>query len=312
MLDRFADGKRHDNRPRNEAPMKIARLRPLAVLSLIVVGPLRAADEVQIQADVVYGHKDGMALTFDVLKPAKPNGAGVLFIQSGGWYSPWVEPKQLVPASQPLLTKGLTVFIVRHGSAPKYAVPDAVGDMRRSVRFIRLRAKDYGVDAERLGALGGSAGGHLALMLATTADDGDPKAKEEVLRQTNRIAAAVALFPPTDLRGWVNNPPEAIKKVPALKPPLTFDEAKEEACSPLLHVTAKTAPTLLIHGDKDELVPISHSKNIMAVFEKEKVDSKLLVIEGAAHGFSAKQNQTLVVPGMVEWFEKHLVEARKQ
>jgi acetyl esterase/lipase len=292
--------------------MKIARLRPLALMPVIALltGTLPAADDVQIQADVVYGHKDGMALTFDVLKPAKPNGAGVLFIQSGGWYSPWVEPKQLIPSSQPFLSKGITVFIVRHGSAPKYAVPDAVADLRRSVRFIRLRAKDHGVDADRLGALGGSAGGHLALMLAPTADDGDPKAKDEVLRQSNRIATAVALFPPTDLRGWVKDPPAEIKKHPGLKPPLTFDEAKEKEVSPLLHVTAKTAPTLLIHGDKDELVPLSHSKNIMAAFEKEKVDSKLVVIEGAAHGFSAKQNQTLVVPAMVDWFEKHLVAAK--
>jgi acetyl esterase/lipase len=292
--------------------MKTTTLRLLAALLVIaaVDARLRAADDVQIQPDVVYGHKDGMALTFDVLRPAKANGSGVLFIQSGGWYSPWIEPKQLVAASQPLLTKGITVFIVRHGSAPKYAVPDAVADMRRSVRVIRLRAKDFGVDADRLGAFGGSAGGHLALMLATTADDGDPKNKDEVLRQSNRIAAAVALFPPTDLRGWVKNPPEAIKKAPILKPPLTFDESKEKDCSPLLFVTAKTAPTLLIHGDKDELVPISHSKNIMAAFEKEKVDSKLLVIEGAAHGFNGEQNKT-VVPAMVEWFEKHLGEAKK-
>src|SRR5205085_11245565 len=180
--------------------MKITSLRLLAVLVLVVsaYSPLRAADDVQIQPDVVYGHKDGLALTFDVLKPPKPNGAGVIFVQSGGWYSVWQEPKALVPAAQPVLSKGITVFIVRHGSSPKYAVPDAIADMRRSVRFIRLHAKDYGVEAERLGAFGGSAGGHLTLMLATTADDGDPKAKGEVLRQSDRIAAAVALFPPTD------------------------------------------------------------------------------------------------------------------
>ena len=51
------------------------------------------ADGPRIVPDVVYGHKDGMALTFDVIKPAKPNGAGILWIQSGGWYSRWVEPK---------------------------------------------------------------------------------------------------------------------------------------------------------------------------------------------------------------------------
>lgn len=292
--------------------MKTVSLRAVVVMGLLacVVQPLRADEGPKIQADVVYGHKDGMALTFDVIKPAKPNGAAVLFIQSGGWYSVWQEPKNLVPGSTPLLDKGITVFIVRHGSAPKYNIPEIVEDVRRSVRYIQLKAKDLGVDADRLGVLGGSAGGHLTLMLATTADDGDAKAKDEVLRQSSRIAAAVALYPPTDITEWVTNPPEAIKRLAVLKPPLTFEAAKAKDYSPALKVTARTAPTLLIHGDKDELVPLEHSKKMMEALEKEKVKSKLLVIEGAAHGFNAKQNQTMVVPGMVDWFAQHLAEKK--
>lgn len=282
----------------------------MAVVALVACGmrESRADDPpVTIRSDVTYGHKDGLALTMDVVTPKepKPNGAGVLWIQSGGWYSGWAPPEALLPACRPLTDKGFTVFIVRHGSAPKYTMPEAVEDVRRAVRFIRLEAKDLGVDPGRLGAYGGSAGGHLALMLATASDEGDPKSKDEVLRQGDRIAAAVALFPPTDLRGWVNDPPEAIKKVPGLKPPLTFDPAKEAACSPLLQVTPDDAPTLLIHGDKDELVPIEHSKNIHAAFQKEKVDDELLVIEGAGHGFSAEQNK-VVVPALVKWFDDHL------
>jgi len=287
--------------------MTIAHLRLTALVCLLLsLSPaLRAADDVSIQEDVVYGHKDGMALTFDVLKPASPNGAGVLAIQSGGWYSNYAHPKALAPIYQPLLGKGFTVFVVRHGSAPKYTVPEAIDDVRRSVRLIHMKASDFGVDANRLGATGGSAGGHLTLMLATTGDDGDPTAKDEVLKHSSRIAAAVALFPPTDLRGWVTDPPEAIKKIPRLKPPLTFDPAKEPDCSPLLHVTVKAAPILLIHGDKDELVPIKHSQEMIAALEKEKAACKLVTIEGAAHGFSPKQNET-VVAEMVAWFDKHL------
>ena len=286
-------------------------LRSIAALCLLaaVLSPMRADEAPAIQPDVVYGHKDGMALTFDVFRAAKPNGAAVLWVQSGGWYSVWAEPKQMLPMAQPFLAKGYTVFVVRHGSAPKYAIPDAVADMRRSVRYIRLHAKEWGVDPERLGVLGGSAGGHLTLMLATTADDGNSNAKDEVLRQSDRIAAGVALYPPTDIRTWVTDPPEIIKKNAGLKPPLTFDPAKAGDYSPLLHVSAKTAPVLLIHGDKDELVPIEHSNNIIAVLEKHKVTSQLLVIEGAGHGFNAKQNQ-IVAPAMMAWFEKHLAEKK--
>jgi acetyl esterase/lipase len=291
--------------------MKTVSRYAMAVLCLVAAAylPLRA-DEVKVEPDVVYGHKDGMALTFDAIKPAKPNGAAILWIQSGGWYSNWVDAKAWPALAKPYLDKGFTVFIVRHGSAPKYTIPEAVEDVRRSVRVIRLKAKEFGVDPERLGVVGGSAGGHLSLMLGTTGDDGDPKAKDEVLRQSSRVAAVVALFPPTDLRDWVTDPPEAIKKLPQLKPPLTFDVKLAPDVSPLLKVTDKTAPTLLIHGDKDELVPIEHSKKIMPELEKAKVACKLVVVEGAGHGFSPKQNQELVLPEMLGWFEKYLAEKK--
>ena len=198
------------------------------------------------------------------------------------------------------------MFIVRHGSAPKYAIPEIVEDVRRSVRFIRLKAKGYGVDPERLGVLGGSAGGHLALVLGTTGDDGDPKAKDEVLRQPSRVAAVLALYPPTDLREWVTNPPEIIRKHAALKPPLTFDVKKAPDCSPVVKATAKAAPALLIHGDKDELVPIEHSTKFLAAMEKAKAPCKLVTIKGAAHGFSQKQNKETVLPEMTRWMEKYL------
>jgi dipeptidyl aminopeptidase/acylaminoacyl peptidase len=277
---------------------------PLVLLCL-TPSALPAGDDVQIQADVVYGRKDGMALTFDVLRPKNPNGAAVLHLQSGGWYSTWRDPKLMVNASKPLLAKGFTVFIVYHGSAPKYNLTEATADVRRCVRFIRLHAKDYGIDPERLGVTGASAGGHLSLMLGTTAEKGDAKSKDEVLRQSSRVAAVVAIFPPTDIRGWTTNPPEEIKKIPALKPPLTFDESLEAAHSPLLHVTKDDAPILLIHGDLDKLVPIEHSRNMIAALKKAAVVSDLVVIEGAAHGFNAKQNM-IVVPALVDWFEKHL------
>jgi len=74
------------------------------------------------------------------VEPAKPNGAAVLWIQSGGWYSVWVDSKNWLKTGKPYLDKGFTLFIVRHGSAPRYAIPDAAADVGRSVRFIRLKA----------------------------------------------------------------------------------------------------------------------------------------------------------------------------
>jgi acetyl esterase/lipase len=278
-------------------------LLPLfAALLLANTTPADTEKKAEVVPDLVYGHKDGMALTLDVIRPAKPNGSGVLWIQSGGWYSSWRDSKAWLADGKPFLDKGITLFIVRHGSAPKYTVPEAIEDVRRSVRFIRMKAKDYGVDPERLGMTGGSAGGHLSLMMGTTGDDGNPNAKDPILQQSSRVAAVVAIYPPTDLRGWVTDPPAEIKKIAGLKPPLSFDPKMEPDCSPLLKVTDKSAPTLLIHGDKDALVPISHSQNFLAAMEKVNAPCKLVTIEGAGHGFSAKQNQSTVSPAMFEWF----------
>jgi acetyl esterase/lipase len=95
-----------------------------------------------------------------------------------------------------------------------------------------MRGAEFGIDPQRLGVCGESAGGHLTLMLATTGDDGDPAATDEVLRHSSRIAAAVAIAPPTDLRGWTTNPPEEIAKLDGLEPPLAFDPNLESAMSP--------------------------------------------------------------------------------
>jgi fermentation-respiration switch protein FrsA (DUF1100 family) len=156
--------------------------------------------------------------------------------------------------------------------------------------------------------MGASAGGHLSLMLGVTGDDGVANTKDPVLKQSNRVAAVCAIFPPTDLRGWTTIPPEVIKKVPQLKPPLTFDEKLESAVSPIVHVGGKNAiaPILLIHGDKDLLVPIEHSHKLMKALEKTTVPSKLVTVEGAAHGFSTQQNTEIVRPAMLDWFDKHL------
>jgi acetyl esterase/lipase len=284
-----------------------AILSLVAIPLLVLAAPAAESEKkAEVVPDVIYGRKDGMALTMDVIKPAKPSGAAILMLQSGGWYSHWTDPKPWLRVGKPILDKGITLFIIRHGSAPKYTVPEAIEDVRRAVRFIHLKAKDYSVDPERLGVTGSSAGGHLSLMLGTTGDDGDPKAKDPVLRQSSRVAAVVAIYPPTDLRGWVTNPPAAIKAIPGLKPPLSFDPKKEPDCSPLLKVTAKAVPTLLIHGDMDKLVPIEHSKNMLAALQKVKVPCKLVTIEGAGHGFTPKQNQTQVSPASMAWFEKYL------
>jgi acetyl esterase/lipase len=267
-----------------------------------------AKESYSITPDVVYGHKAGMALTFDVIQPEEKNGAAVLFMMSGGWVSFWVPPESFVSEAVPfglnhfrtLVDKGYTLVIVRHGSAPQFKVPDAVADVRRAVRYIRANAEKLGIDPNRIGVCGGSAGGHLSLMLGTTSDEGTKDAQDEIDRVGNRVAAVVAYFPPVEISEFL----QLKERFPALD----FDEKLAASVSPVRFVTADDAPTLLVHGDKDDLVKIDQSERISAAFEKEKVPFELIVIKGAGHSFTGDDGKR-ASQALVEWFDKHLATA---
>lgn len=262
----------------------------------------QAAGTTSITADVVYGHKDGLAMTLDVYHPAgQRNGAGILFMVSGGWFSSWAPPEQRMPLFQPYLDAGYTMFAVRHGSSPRYTIPEAIADVKQAVRFVRSQAAEHQVDPERLGVMGMSAGGHLALVLGTTGDDGQPNG-DGLQRYSSRVAAVVSLVPPTDLRVAVWESPESLpayRGFPALD--LAMDKAAE--CSPLLHVTADDAPSLVVMGGKDELVPPKHGQWIADAFTREKVRHKLIIVPDAGHGLDGEENRRNVIRETVEWFD---------
>ncbi|WP_197231951.1 alpha/beta hydrolase family protein [Novipirellula artificiosorum] len=279
----------------------------LALVFLIALSRPCSGEEVTIDADVVYGHKLGLAMTCDVFTPTEDaTGAAVLFMVSGGWYSSWSPPEQTQHMFRPLTDKGFTVFAVRHGSSPKFSIAEAVADVRRSVRYIRLNAGRWKIDPNRIGVFGMSAGGHLSLMLGTASDEGNAEAKDPVDRVSDRVNAVVAYVAPTDLRIMSKDAPdrlEAYDRFPALE----IDAKTAEADSPLVFVTSDDPPTLLLAGAKDELVPISHSRNIKAAFEKANVTSELIEFENAGHGFGGEDAQK-ATNAMVDWFVTHLTD----
>ena len=286
------------------ATRRAAMIGAAAVLaSTVFAGPVTAG-EVEILPDLVYGHKDGLAMTLDVLKPTSgANGAAILYMVSGGWVSRWSPPKESAERFQFLLDKGFTMVIVRHGSSPRYHVPDAVSDVRRAVRFVRFHAKEWGVDPNRLGVHGGSAGGHLSLVLGMASDAGDAAADEPFMRESDRVASVVAYYPPVDLRTMARG------AVPATEgqrfPALNFEKEKAADISPILFVTPDDPPTLLIHGDADTTVNISHSQRMFQALQENKIKSNFITLPGAGHGFRDADAQKAQA-ALVGWFEETL------
>jgi acetyl esterase/lipase len=286
----------------------------LALCLIGLAGINRAwAQENTHERDVVYGRKLGMALTMDVWKPAKQSGIGVIFLVSGGFKSGMdlVNSERFgAVVLKPFLDRGQTVFAVSHSSQPKFNVIEIVPDIHRAVRFIRVHAKDYGVDPDRLGVLGTSSGGFLALSIATGGKPGDSMAKDPVDRASSRVQAAACFCPGSDLVNYAEGR-SVIDRDP-LKAAAMFgvqDLAKEEqiralqGLSPVGAVTKDTPPTLIIHGDSDQAVPHEQSERFIAKLAENEVPHELVTRKGAGHNWP-DMNQDNVL--RAEWFEKYL------
>ena len=286
----------------------------IVVLGVFVVGATvtsataqTEATKVTIEPDVVYGHKDGLALTMDVYRPEEPNGAAILFMMSGGWFSRWAPPQQTQQRFQPYLDEGYTMMAVRHGSSPKYAIAEIVPDVRRAVRFARQNAERWQIDPQKLGVMGMSAGGHLSLMLGTTGEDESSDDADDLSDVSSRVAAVVALVPPTDLRVAVWEAPESLpayRNFPALN--MTVKEA--EQYSPRALATPDDAPALIIMGGQDELVPPKHGEWIAEALKREGVEHKLIIFPDAGHGLEGAQNRQTLVRESLDWFDKYLLD----
>lgn len=272
--------------------------------------------------EVIYGRKHGVALTMDVFTPkGERNGLGIAMVVSGGWFSDhaFVNDGLIMP----YLKRGYTVFCVVHGSQPKYSIPEIVGDMRRSIRFIRHESARFGVDPDRLGVTGASAGGHLSLMLGMTSDEGDPKAADPVDRESSRVASVACFFPPTDFLNYGKAGENALGRgvLENFRAPFQFTELDRgrnmlvpiededrrieigKSISPVYHATADDAPALIVHGDADRLVPIQQAELAVKALRDAGVRAELRTKAGQGHGWPdiIKDVETFA-----DWFDETL------
>lgn len=279
------------------------------------------APEVTVKEDVIYGRKYGVSLTMDVFSPnLKKNGAAVIMVASGGWFS----SKEMISRVifNEMLKRGYVVFVVVHGSQPKFTIPEIVEDMNRATRYIRSHAKDYGIDPDRIGIMGASAGGHLSLMQGCASHPGNPSAKDPVDRVSSKVQAVGCFFPPTDFlnygkEGNVELGTGTIKDFWAPFDfhtlegkrgfiPITDMEKRKDVgrkISPIYHVTKDSAPTLIIHGDADKLVPVQQAEIMIARLKENHVPCELITKKGMAHGWPGLDKDIITI---ADWFDKYL------
>ena len=259
---------------------------------------------------VAYGQRHGHELSYDVVQPENPNGLGVLLMVSGGWKSgtnsfrPWM--------TAPLLRRGYTVLAVYHVSQPEATVAEIFEDVSRAVRHIRHHAQDYGIDTKRLGVTGGSAGGHLSLLLATRGGPGPANTPDPVDRESCAVQAVAIFYPVTDLLNLGDStenlrdggPPKSFVKAfrPQPSGPTNWVDIGKPL-SPLFHLHPQTPPTLIYHGDADTLVPLDQSQRYQARAREIGRTVELVVHPGGKHGWLT---MLWDIHHFADWFDQHL------
>jgi acetyl esterase/lipase len=289
-------------------------MKKLSLLALIVFSCLsswaQSQPEVKRTEDVIYGRKFGTALTLDVFEPRTKNGCAVLFMVSGGFFSSHeaINPK----AYAPFLDRGYTVFAIVHGSQPKFHIPEITQDIHHAVRFVRHNAAKWGVDPNKFGITGGSAGGHLSVTMGTQGGPGKADAKDPVDRDSSAVQAVACLFPPTDFLNYGQAGEDAVGVgtlagfKAAFGPRSDTAEGRKELgkeISPIYFVTSNLPPTLIIHGDADKLVPIQQAESFVKRAKETGAKAKLIVKAGAGHGWKDSGPD---MAALADWFDEHL------
>ncbi len=243
-------------------------------------------------ADHIYHKNAGAAFTYDVFKPKQPNGIAMIWMVSGGWVSDHNGIN--VQMAELACSKGVTLFQVVHGAQPRYKMGEILDQVHRAVKDIRVNAKQWGVNPQKFGVSGGSAGGHLSLMIGT--QGGVPVGSDVLLKTSSEVQSVAVFFPPTDFLNYGKEGAAAFKN-PLLvgaygatfgidtKSPEDKLSAIGKLYSPATYISAKTPPTLLIHGDKDMLVPIQQSEWFKSKLDAVHIKNNVVVVPGEGHGW---------------------------
>jgi acetyl esterase/lipase len=293
-------------------------LRGLAALILgavLCTGLTTRAEEEFTRTEVIYGRKFGTALTMDVIQPKQSNRCAVLFMVSGGFFS---SHEAINPGYyKPFLSRGYTVFAVVHGSQPRFVIPEIEQDIHRAVRFVRHNASTYGIDPDKFGITGGSAGGHLSLIMGTQGRPGDPQAKDSIDRESSAVQAVACFFPPTDFHNWGGEGIDAVGVGPLAQFKPAFGARSETAesrtelsheISPIHYITSKMAPALIIHGDSDKLVPVQQAYLFRDKAKELNAVCKVIVKEGKDHGWPHMEVDEEL---FADWFDQYLRSIKK-
>jgi acetyl esterase/lipase len=303
---------------------RIAHLAVAATLSAYFlsagVGPTRAATtqdatkqdsaaaRVRIVTDVSYGPDARNVMDLYLPEAPAPRPL-VVCIHGGGWAGG--DKRGYAWLAEALARKGYAAASVTYRFAPAHRAPTQMDDVQRAVRWLRKNAERYSIDPKRVGAIGGSAGGHLAayLALADTRDNGD----QDLAAYSSRVSCAVDCYGPVDLEAMMSSASAPIVQG-FIGKPLEGNESAYRDASPHFLVKDRPPPFLIVHGaldvgDRRGQVPMEQSVRFHEKLRRAGGDATLLRLDGAGHGFTgngASRYARETLDAAVAFFDKHL------
>ncbi len=237
------------------------------------------AGAVSVVRDIPYAHYSDRQLRLDLYLPAGKTESipGVIVVRGGGWRQG--DKQGFARIAEALAARGFAAASIEYRVLPEAKFPAAVHDTKVAVRWMRAEGKRYGIHPGRIGAIGGSAGGHLVALLATSAKIASLEGDGCNRGISSHVQAVVAMAPVVDFAALSRGTIEFLGSSREQAPELWA------LASPVTHLDAGSAPMLLMHSKTDRTVPYQQSLDMLARAKKAGVAADLVTLEEAPHAF---------------------------
>lgn len=270
------------------------------------------SEQIKTEFDIEFGRTQNIPLLLDIYHPPaafKPPYASIVWIHGGGWQKGDKRGEKVVESAVFFAKAGFLTVSINYRLSDVAVFPAALQDCKCAVRWLRANAKKYQLDPDRIGAGGRSAGGHLSLMLGTTSQkefEGDGGHSD----QPSNVKVVCAWAAPANLA----RPPHIPEGPRTAFIGSTFEKNPKafELASPTFHASSKSAPTLLVHAEQDQTVPINQSEFMLETLKSNGVECSFIRVSNAGHVLS-KIPDTVMKPTVhevhvatAEFFQKHL------
>ncbi len=268
---------------------------------------------IRVERDLKYGDAPGAANLLDIYLPAEAPASPrplIVWVHGGGWEG----GDKTFGVGAEIARRGYVVASLNYRLSSEAIFPAQIQDCKGAIRWLRAHATTYHIDPNRVGAFGASAGGHLVALLGTAADAKDIEGTVGGnLDQSSRVQAVCDWFGPTDMSRFFEQ--DDAEKIPHQPPEVTAiarlfggapDRRKElvAQANPLTYVSKHAPPFLIMHGDKDKLVPVGQSRILADALTAAGVECHLEVLEGAGHGDGFSEPRVLKM--VSDFFDSHL------